>query len=77
MATPGPPIRRITKPETLATLSEVVGAPLLEVAHIPGLGRVFSTYRVWTTAGACYELKKAGPNALIPVRVTALDRVLA
>jgi hypothetical protein len=75
LATPGQPIRRIVSPVTLAAIAKAIGVPLLEVAHLPGLGRVFSTYRAWTTDGRCYELKKAGPEAFMPRRVTTLDRV--
>ncbi|HYE88051.1 MAG TPA: hypothetical protein VEA16_16930 [Vicinamibacterales bacterium] len=65
-------IYRVLKPETLQRLADAIGAPVLEAARIPD--RPGSYYRAWTTTGECYELRKSGPQAMVPVRRSQFDR---
>lgn len=69
-------IYRVTDPGRLAEITAAIGAPLLEACRIPGGGKVPSTYRAWTREGACYEMPKSGPQAMVAVRQASLDRAL-
>lgn len=75
LATPGPPVCRVTDPVTLANIGHAIGAVIVEAVRIPG--KVRSSYRAWTTEGACYEMAKSGEQAMQPVRREQFDRALA
>ena len=67
-------IYRVTSPVTLDAISAALGSPLLEAARMPG--KAYSVYRAWTTTGQCYEMLKAGPQAMQPVRRSQFDRTV-
>lgn len=68
-------IYRVTDPGRLAELEQAIGASVLEACRISGCGVRPSTFRVWDTAGRCYEMPKSGPDAMVATRAAQFDRV--